>query len=109
MAIEVTGPTMSRWAVQGPLGIHVHWMIQVTEERADELLRYQTVALPAMRTYWELSFTAGANSNETKIRELMKVPLGTFGQAALGLLGKPPAAEVAANLQRLKELMEPER
>jgi hypothetical protein len=36
----------------------------------------------------------------------MDLLLGRLGQAALALLGKPAAAEVAANLQRLKELME---
>jgi hypothetical protein len=40
------------------------------------------------------------------VREVMKTPLGGVGRAALALIGKPPAEEVAANLHRLKELME---
>jgi uncharacterized membrane protein len=44
MAIEQTGPVTSRWTIQGPLGIRAHWTIKVTGERANELIRYETVA-----------------------------------------------------------------
>jgi uncharacterized membrane protein len=36
----------------------------------------------------------------------MKAPLGRLGRAALALIGKFPAEEVSANLNRFKELME---
>src|SRR5262249_59316910 len=43
MAIEESGPATSRWIIQGPLGIRVAWTIKVTEERANDLLPYETV------------------------------------------------------------------
>jgi hypothetical protein len=43
---------------------------------------------------------------ETVVRELMKAPLGRLGRAALTLMGRSPAEEVAANLHRLQQLME---
>jgi len=106
MAVQVTGPLTSHWTVQAPLGTFVNWNVQVTEEQPGKLLRYQTDTAAALRTCWELSFAEGANEAEANVRELMDLPLGRLGQAALALLGKPAAAEVAANLQRLKELME---
>jgi hypothetical protein len=36
----------------------------------------------------------------------MKAPLGRLGRAALALIGKFPAEEVASNLHRLKEMLE---
>src|SRR5262249_58956174 len=54
MAIEQIGPTMSRWKIQGPLGIRANWTIKVTEERTNELIRYETVTFPGLRTYWEI-------------------------------------------------------
>jgi hypothetical protein len=51
MAIEQIGPTTSRWTIQGPLGIRTNWTIRVTEERTNELIRYETVTLPGLRTY----------------------------------------------------------
>jgi hypothetical protein len=43
---------------------------------------------------------------ESKVREVMKAPLGRLGRAALGLIGKFPAQEVSSNLHRLKQVME---
>jgi uncharacterized membrane protein len=106
MAIEQIGPRTSRWTIQGPLGIRANWTIKVTEERTNELIRYETVTLPGLRTYWEIHFTPGSEAGETEVREVMKAPLGRLGRAALALIGKFPAEEVSANLHRLKEVME---
>ena len=106
VAIEQTGPATSRWTIQGPLGLRARWTIRVTEERANELIRYETVILPGLRTYWEIHFASGAAATETEVREVMTAPLGRLGRAALALIGKFPADEVSANLRRLKEVME---
>jgi len=106
IAVEQINPADSRWTVQGPLGIRADWTIRVTEERPDELIRYETVAWLGLRTCWEIHFAPGSEAGETQVREVMKAPLGRLGRAALALIGKFPAEEVSANLHRLKELME---
>jgi uncharacterized membrane protein len=106
MAIEQIGPRTSRWTIQGPLGIRANWTIKVTEERTNELIRYETVTLPGLRTYWEVHFAPGSEAGETEVREVMKAPLGRLGCAALALIGKFPAEEASANLHRLKEVIE---
>jgi uncharacterized membrane protein len=106
IAVAQTGPAASRWTIQGPLGIRAHWTIKVTEERPNELIRYETVAPPGLRTCWEIHFAPGSEAGATQVREVMKAPLGRLGRAALALIGKFPAEEVPANLRRLKELME---
>jgi uncharacterized membrane protein len=106
MAIAQVGPTISRWTIQGPLGIRINWKIKVTEERTNELIRYETVTSPGLRTYWEIYFATGSQVGETEVREVMKAPFGRLGRAALALIGKFPAEEVTANLHRLKEVME---
>ena len=106
MAIEQIGPATSRWTIQGPLGIRANWTIRVIEKRTNELIRYETVAPPGLRTYWEIHFTPGSQAGETEVREVMKAPLGRLGRAALALMGKSPVEEVSSNLHRLKEVME---
>jgi uncharacterized membrane protein len=106
MAIEQIGPATSRWTIQGPLGIRANWTIKVTEERTNELIRYETVTLPGLRTSWEIHFAPGSEAGETEVREVMKAPLGRLGRVALALIGKFPAKEVSSNLHRLKEVME---
>ena len=97
MAIEQLGPATSRWTIQGPLGIRANWTIKVTEERTNELIRYETVAPPGLRTYWEIHFAPASAAGETEVREVMKAPLGRLGRVALALIGKFPAEEVTAN------------
>jgi uncharacterized membrane protein len=102
MTVEPT----SRWTIQGPLGIRANWTIRVTEERKNELIRYETATAPGRRTYWEIHFAPGSKAGETEVREVMKAPLGRIGRAALALIGKFPAGEVSSNLHRLKQVME---
>ena len=59
MAIDEIGPTTSRWIIQGPLGIQAQWTIRVTEERPNELIRYETESPAALKTYWEIYFVPG--------------------------------------------------
>jgi uncharacterized membrane protein len=106
MAIEQIGPATSRWTIQGPLGIRASWTIRVTEERTNELICYETVTIPGLRTCWEIHFAPGSEAGETEVREVMRAPLGRVGRAALALIGKYPAEEVSSNLHRLKEVME---
>jgi uncharacterized membrane protein len=106
MNIEQTGPATSRWTIQGPLHIRAHWTIEVTAERTNESIHYQTVSTASPRTYWEIYFSPGRNAGQTEVREVLKSPLGRLGRAALALIGKFPAQEVSANLHRLKQVME---
>ncbi|MEU7586006.1 SRPBCC family protein [Micromonospora sp. NPDC049230] len=106
MSVEETGPDISRWRIQGPLGIPVRWTVRLTEEHANELIRYETVAPTGLSTCWEVFFRPGPGTGQTEVREVMRTPFGRVGRAGLALIGKPPAAEVRSNLQRLKELLE---
>lgn len=106
MKIEQIDAATSRWTVQGPFGIQAHWRVKVTEERPNELIRYDLVGSPRLKTEWEIYFAPGPAKGETEVREVMKSPLGRLGRAALALIGKFPAEEVSANLHRFKEVME---
>lgn len=103
MAVERIDAVRSRWTIQGPLGIRMRWTTTVTEERSNELLRYET---DAPKSSWEIRFSPGPAAGSTEVREVMRAPLGRLGRAALALIGKFPAEEVSANLHRLKEVLE---
>jgi uncharacterized membrane protein len=106
MATERIGPATFRWTIGGPLGIRLRSTIRLTEERTNELIRYETTAVPGMRTHWAVHFAAGPGPGWTEVHEVLKTPFGRLGHAALTLVGKPPAEEVAANLRRLKQVIE---
>jgi len=104
--VEQLGPGLYQWSIQAPLGLRMKWKVLVTNEVTNKLIRYETVTAPELRTTWEVRFAPGPEANETEVHERMTTPLGRVGRAALALLGKFPAREVRANLQRLKELLE---
>jgi uncharacterized membrane protein len=106
MDVQHLGPGMYQWTVQGPLGMRMKWRVLVTNEVTNRLIRYETITAPELRTSWEVRFAPGPDANQTEVHERMTPPLGRVGRAALALIGKPPGAEVRANLQRLKELLE---
>lgn len=106
MAIEQIGSATFRWTIEGPLGIRLRSTIKLTEERINELIRYETTSVPGMRTYWAVHFAPGPGPARTQVHEVLKTPVGKLGRTALTLVGKPPAKEVAANLRRLKQVME---
>ena len=103
VAVEPIDARQYRWTIVGPLGIHAHWTTRVMEERPNALIRYE---VGGMGSSWEIHFAAGAAPGSTDVREVLRMPFGTVGRAALGLIGKHPAEEVSANLHRLKQLLE---
>ena len=80
--------------------------IKVTEERTNELIRYETAGVPGLKGYWEIDFARGSRARETELREVMKIPFGRLGRVTLALIGKFPAQEQSSNLHRLKEVLE---
>jgi len=47
----------------------------VTEERANELIRYEMIAAPGLKSYWEIQFAPGSQSSETEVREVMRATI----------------------------------
>jgi uncharacterized membrane protein len=106
MAVEATGPGRWRWTIQGPLGIRVGTAVRTTQERPNSLLRYETSAPGMLRGRWEVHFAASARPGSTDLRERIMIPFEPVGRSMLIMIGKSPAAELEANLHRLKQLLE---
>jgi uncharacterized membrane protein len=103
--VEATGARTSRWTIQAPLGLELHWTVVVTDIIPNAFIAYRTESATAPAR-WEVSFSPGAHPGTTLVREVMSMPGGLIARAALAAVGKPPAKEVRANLKRLKELLE---
>jgi uncharacterized membrane protein len=106
MSVEPTGDVTSRWTIQGPLRIRIHWDVEVTQERENASISYRTASPRGLQTVWDVFFTPEPGVDATQVREVMTLPLGKFARAGLSLIGKPPADEIEANLNRLKQFME---
>jgi uncharacterized membrane protein len=103
--VDPTGDRSSRWTVQGPFGIRVHWISVMTEIQEDAHIFYETSSR-MLKTKWEIYFSQGKSPEETVVREVLIQPGGRIGKFVLATMGKHPAAEVHSNLQRLRQLIE---
>jgi uncharacterized membrane protein len=106
VAVEQVTDTTYRWVVAGPLDIRLPVTVTITEQRVNQLIRYQTWGPTPLRGRWELAFAVDTDSGGTRVREQLVVTLGAVGRAMLAVIGKFPGGEVAANLTRLKQLLE---
>jgi uncharacterized membrane protein len=104
LSVEKIGASLYRWKIAGPFGVKIHWKVRVTELCENRLIRYQTVS--RLQSVWTVVFLAIPGQDTTFIEERMTLPFGAAGKTLLGLVGKPPAAEMASNLHRLKQLLE---
>jgi uncharacterized membrane protein len=105
IAVEHLGDGSYRWVVVGPLGARVTVTVTVTEERVNELIRFQTRGPAPLRAQWRLDF-ADDDGRTTRVREQLTMPLGAIGRSMLALIGKFPDREIRDNLNRLKQLLE---
>jgi uncharacterized membrane protein len=106
IAVEQVADTTYRWIVAGPLGSRVPMTVTITEQRVNQLIRYQTSGPTPLRGQWELTFAVDTDAGGTRVQEQLVVPLGVLGRAMLAVIGKFPDREVATNLSRLKQLLE---
>jgi uncharacterized membrane protein len=101
--VDPTGVRSSRWTVQGPFGIKVHWISVVTEIKEGAF--YETSSR-MFKAKWEIYFSQGKSPEEAVVREVLIHPGGRIGKFVLATMGKHPAAELHSNLQRLRQLIE---
>ena len=106
VAVEQVADRTYRWTVAGPLGTRVPVTVTVTEQQVDHLIRYETSGPALLRGRWKLAFAPDTDAGGTRLREQLVVPLGAIGRVLLAIIGKFPDREVAANLARLKQLLE---
>ncbi|MYS21791.1 Polyketide cyclase / dehydrase and lipid transport [Streptomyces sp. DvalAA-14] len=106
IAVESLGNRESRWTIQGPWGIVLHWTVSTTDVHENTLICYETKGPRGLRTGWEVEFSPTSRPGETRVHEKMSAPFGAVGRAALAWMGKPPLGEVRANLNRLKQVTE---
>lgn len=105
MDVEHVGENTTRWTIQGPLGVKVHWTAVVTDAVENGHIFYETSS-DVLKTRWKIYFTQGASPEQTIVREVMLAPGGKVTETALMAVGKDPVKELHYNLERLKQYLE---
>jgi uncharacterized membrane protein len=97
----------SHWVARGPFGMEVEWEAEIITERRPEVIAWRSLPGADVDNTGSVHFRELPNG-DTEVRVSLKYdpPGGKVGSVLSRLVGKNPQAQVRADLQRFKEIME---
>ena len=107
--VEILDETRSRWTATGPMGRSWVWDSEVVEDRADELIAWESLPgadLP--NRGWVQFHPAGPDGRQTEVRYFVEMvpPGGVIGEAIAKAFRDAPRDMVRADLRRFKQVLE---
>jgi uncharacterized membrane protein len=106
--IEVQDDRRSHWVAKGPAGSTVEWDAEITDDRPNECITWQSVESAAVDHAGSVRFEPAAGGRGTLVTVTLRyrTPLGTVGAAIGSWFGEDPSQTVKMDLRRFKQLME---
>jgi uncharacterized membrane protein len=107
-SVVVEGERRSRWTAKGPGGKTFSWEAEITEDRPNELISWQSMRGADVPNTGTVRFLPAPGGRGTELRVDLKYdpPAGLFGASVAKLFGKEPAEQIEGDLRRFKQVME---
>jgi uncharacterized membrane protein len=107
-SVTVLGNKQSRWVAIGPLGKKITWTAEITNERPNESISWQSVPNSELNVKGTVEFRPATGKRGTFIDAMVhfEAPAGALGSTVAKYLGKDPNFIMRQDLRRLKELIE---
>jgi uncharacterized membrane protein len=107
-SLEVLASERSRWRVRAPKGLALTWEAEIVEDRAAEIIRWQSVEGSEVANRGAVRFRPAPGGQGTEIAvELEYVPpAGELGLLASFLSNEALEVQLERDLRRLKQLLE---
>jgi uncharacterized membrane protein len=107
-SVQVTGEKRSHWAAVGPGGSRVQWDAEITGDRPNELIAWQSLPGADIENYGSVRFDPAPGGRGTIVRVSITYtpPVGNIGWAISRFLGRSPGDEIQIDLYRLKQIIE---
>ncbi|ORW31531.1 hypothetical protein AWB91_14640 [Mycobacterium paraense] len=98
----------SHWVASAPVGQPVQWDAQITEDRPNQRVAWQSLPGSAIDNGGSVEFTPASNGAGTEVRVRIgyQMPGGVVGKAAATLFGESPDQQVNDDLRRFKQILE---
>jgi len=108
LSVEALDEGRSHWRAQVPAGTVVEWDAEVTEDKANEMIAWQSLPGSDIENWGRVWFTPAPRDRGTEVRiELeYRAPGGKLGAVAARLLGREPGQELQDDLRTFKQVME---
>jgi uncharacterized membrane protein len=102
------GDRRSHWKARSPVGKSVEWDAEITEDRANELIGWRSLAGADVFNAGTVSFDAAPGGRGTEVRVDLQYdpPFGKLGSKVAMLVREEPGQQVQDDLRHLKQVME---
>ena len=98
----------SEWTAVGPMNTRVEWRAEITEERENELIAWQSTEDSELPNRGRVRFRRAPGNRGIIVTAEMQYepPAGALGKAVAFMMGKDPEFTIREDLRRFKALME---
>jgi uncharacterized membrane protein len=106
--VQVMDNMRSHWVAKGPLESRVVWDAEITEERENEFIAWQSLPGAQVPNSGSVTFRPAPDGRGTEVHVLMEYnpPAGAIGAMVAKLFGEEPNTQVREDLRRFKQVME---
>lgn len=107
-SVTVQDDKRSHWVMKGPGGKRIEWEAEIVNEKADQLIAWQSCEGADVDHWGAVRFTPAPGGRGTQVTvELEYEPIGgPFGATVAKLFGQEPGRQIAEDLRRFKQVME---
>ena len=107
-SVEKLDEKRSRWTIEAPAGTTVELVTRITEDRAGELIAWESEPESQIATQGRVEFFDAAPGRGTVVRLTMTYdpPGGIIGRGIAKLLQREPQVQARRDLRRFKQLIE---
>jgi len=107
-SVQVTGERRSHWKVKAPAGMSAEWDAELTEDRPNELIAWQSAEGADVVNYGSVRFLEAPGGRGTEVHVGLRYapPAGELGATIARIFGENPAQQVRDDLRHFKQVME---
>ena len=107
-AVHALSNGRSHWVAKAPLGANVTWDAEITDDRENEAIAWQSLPGADVPNSGIVHFAEAPGGRGTAVKVTLEYqpPGGAAGAAFAKLFGEEPGQQVADDMRRFKELME---
>jgi len=105
---EATGGRRSHWVAKAPFGREIAWEAEMTEDRENELISWQSLPGSLVKSMGTVRFVDAPNTLGTIVHISMQYnpPGGSMGAVIARMFGEEPGQQLRNDLRNFKMMME---
>lgn len=107
-SVQTLDDKRSHWVTKAPLGNHVEWEAEITDEQENQFIAWQSLEGAVVPNSGSVSFSSSEyeKGTEVKVRLDYNPPGGMVGAVIATFFGEAPGQQLQNDLWRLKQEIE---